>query len=408
MKILFVHNYYQTPGGEDIVLKNEEVLFKSYGHAVTYYTRHNDEIKQYTFWQKIKFFYQTIYSVKTCREVSKLIDENKPDVALVSNVFPLISPSVYDCLKKNNIPIVQLVQNQRFLCPSGLFFVNGMICERCKSGGVWNCVLRKCYKKSYALSILYALTILIHRVFKTFQRNIDIFITSNHFFRNKLIEGGFPAEKIVVEGNGIRMNALSQKTRPGDYAVYMGRISAEKGLLTLLKAYKKLPHRKLVIMGSGDFETQLQMYISQNNMANVDMKGFISGDSRFDFIRNARFTILPTECYENFGMSVLESFAVGTPVIVSNIGGLPELVIEGKNGLLFEPGNVDDLTQKIDYLCENDSIMIEMSNYARQYVDDTYRADKHYERLTTIFNKAIATARPTTVQPAEINACRDG
>ena len=389
MYILQIHNSYQTPGGEDKVVNAEKELLEANGHRVIQYYRHNNEIKDYGFFQKIRFFVETIYSQRTCRELDKLIEKQKPDIAHIHNVFPLISPSVYYCLKRHNIPVVQTVHNYRFLCPNSLFYTRNAICEKCKAGNTMHCFLNKCYKNNFLLSGLYALTFWIHGKVKTFQNKIDIFIALSYFSKDKLTEGCFPKEKIEIEGNFLSQNKTEPDYDKEDYAIFMGRLSNEKGLITLLNAFRKMNKIKLKIAGKGGLEKELKMYTIKNNISCVEFLGFISGSERLELLQKARFSLIPSQCYDNFPTSALESFSVGTPVIASRIGGLPELIEEGKNGFLFESGDPDDLAEKISYLYENPDKTLEMGKYAHKCIDEKYGHQKHYERLMEIYEKAI-------------------
>jgi glycosyltransferase involved in cell wall biosynthesis len=389
MHILQIHNFYQTPGGEDRVVNAEKQLLEAKKHIVIQYTRHNDEIKEYGLFKKIRFFAETVYSRKTFKELGKLINEQKPDIVHIHNVFPLISPSVYYCLKQHKIPVVQTLHNYRFLCPTGLLYTKNTVCERCKQGNTIHCFLNKCYKDSFLLSGLYAFTFWFHRKIKTFQYKIDGFIALTDFTKNKFIEGGFPEEKIEGGGNFLPHIEIKPDYNKENYAVFMGRLSEEKGLMTLLRAFRKTGKIKLKVAGKGDLEEELKKYLSENNMSCVEFLGFVSGEQKLEFLKKAMFSIIPSEWYENFPMSVLESFSAGTPVIASRIGGLTELVENGGNGLLFEPGNEDDLAEKINYLSENPDKALEMGEYARKFVEEKYSPKKHYNRLMEIYKTAI-------------------
>lgn len=389
MKILQVHNFYQTPGGEDGVVKLEKELLEANGHTVIHYYRHNNEIKNYGFFQKIKFFVETVYSRKTFKELNKVIDAKKPDVAHVHNVFPLISPSCYFCLKTRDIAVVQTIHNFRFLCPKGFFYIKGAVCEKCKNGNTLHCLFNRCYKDSFLLSGLYALTFWLHRKIKTFQKKIDIFITLSTFAKNKLVEGGFLKGKIEIEKHFLPQIKIRPDYRKEDYAIFIGRLSREKGLIMMLKALQKVNKIKFKVVGKGNLEQSLKGYVAKNNMPYVEFLGYITGAEKFKLLQKARFSVVSSEGYENLPISVLESFSIGTPVIASRIGGLPELVEDGKSGLLFEPGNPDDLAEKISYLYENPDKALEMGEYARKCVEEKYNEENHYNRLMEIYKRAI-------------------
>lgn len=391
MRILQIHNFYQIPGGEDRVVEFERRLFEANGHEVIQYMRHNNDIKKYGFFQKIRFFAETVYSARTVKEINELINRARPDVAHVHNVFPLISPSVYYCLKRQGIPVIQTVHNYRFLCPNGLFYRNNAVCEKCRRGNMFHCFFYKCYKDSFLLSGLYALTLWIHRRLRVFQEKIDKFIVLSHFAKDKFVEDRFPKEKIEIKGNFLsEMEMNFDHNNKENYAVFMGRLSEEKGLMTLLKAFQKINKIKLKIIGKGHLEGGLKRYVSENNISCVEFLGYVQGNRRLAILQKARFNIIASKCYENFPMSALESFSMGIPVIASRIGGLSELIEDGKNGLLFEPGNAHDLTEKIEYLYKNPDKALEMGEYAHKCAEKKYNQEAHYSRLTSIYGSAIA------------------
>jgi len=387
MKILQIHNSYQTPGGEDEVVVAEKELLETKGHRVVQYTRHNNELKKYSPLQKLKFFPNAIYSKRTIIELDRLIGESKPDVSHIHNVFPLISPSVYHCLSHHNIPIVQTLHNYRFLCPNALFYTKKTTCEKCKKGNTLNCLLNKCYKDSFILSGLYALTIRLHR--KAFMEKINKFIALTDFVKTKFVQAGFREEKIEVEGNFLVDNRYKASNDKDNYAVFIGRLSEEKGVETLLNAFQKTHGLKLKVAGNGHLEEKLKHYVHQNRIPNVEFLGFVSGRQKLELLHKAKFSIFPSQWYETFGMSILESFSVGTMVVASKIGALPELVKDGKNGLLFEPGNANDLAEKVNYLYENPDRALEMGRNARKFVQENFGAEKHYQQLMEIYRRAI-------------------
>lgn len=374
-------------------MRAEKELLASRGHAIITYYRHNDEIRRYGLFKKIGFIKTVFYSGRTVKELTAIIEKERPDVAHVHNLFPLISPSAYYCLKAHGIPVVQTVHNYRFLCPNGLFYRKGVICEKCKSGNTAHCFFYTCYRNSVFLSGLYALTFWFHRKLGTFLRFIDIFIALSNFAKDKLIEGGLPGSKIEVEGNFVAVDKHAPVYDKDSYALFLGRISPEKGIRTLLDAYKILDTLFLKIAGEGPLLERVKEYIKSNNIANVDALGFVSGSEKAALLGKAAVSIIPSEWYENFPMAVLESLAAGTPVIASRIGGLPELIEEGKNGLLFEPGNTGDLAAKIRYFYSNREIALNMSRYALESFEKRYSAGKHYEGLIQIYDKAIKLGR---------------
>lgn len=393
MKILICHNFYQSRGGEAQTVFREKESLEKKGHSVILFTRDNKEINNYGLIQKIRLFFGIFFSFTTCREIKRIVERQKPDIAHVHNVFPLISPSVYYALKSTKLPVVQTVHNYRFLCPNGLFLNNeGKVCEQCKNGNFFNAVLRKCYRNSYLQTFGMAFTLYLHRKLKTFINKIDTFVLPSNFLKKKLIEGGIPKEKIVVKAHFVKCREIKPSYEFDNYAVYMGRLSREKGLFTLLKAWKGVLNFTLRIMGDGPIRNELENFVVQKEIANVEFLGFIKGQKRFEVLRKAMFMVFPSECYENFSYAVIESLACGTPVIASRIGAVTELVKEGKNGLLFEHGNIGDLRKKILYLIENPKLIIPMRHYARKITEEKYKysSEVGYKNLMQIYNRLLS------------------
>lgn len=391
MKILLCHNQYQNRGGEGQTVFKEKEVLESKGHRVILFSKDNQEINNYTFTQKARLLYEIVFSRSTYKKVIEIVKEEKPDIVHVHNVFPLISPSIYYALKNMNVPVVQTVHNYRFLCPNGLFLDNdGKICERCKNGNFSNAIIRKCYRSSYLQTSGMAFTLCLHRKLRTFINKIDVFISPSKFLKKKLIEGGIPEKKIVVKPHFVKCGEIKPSYEFDNYVVYMGRLSREKGLFTLLRAWKEVPGLTLKMIGEGPIRNELENFVSQAEISNVEFPGFIGGPKRFEILRKAMFMIFPSECYESFPYAIIESFACGTPVIASRIGGSKELTEEGRNGLLFEPGDIEDFKKKILYFIENPKFIIPMRRCARETAEKKYSSEVGYENLMQIYNKLLS------------------
>ncbi len=389
MKILICHNFYQSKGGEAQTVFREKELLEKKGNSVILFTKDNKEINNYGLVQKIKFFFDIFFSFKTYREIKRIIERQRPDLAHIHNVFPLISPSVYYALKKMKIPVVQTVHNYRFLCPNGLFLNNdGKICERCKNGNFFNAIMRKCYRNSYLQTLGMAFTLCLHHKLKTFTNKIDVFIAPSNFLKKKLIESGMPKKKIIVKPHFIRCEKIKPSYEFDNYVVYMGRLSREKGLSTLLRAWKGMPNFTLRIMGDGPIRSELESFVIQKEITNVEFLRFIKGPKRFEVLKKAMFMIFPSEGYETFAYAIIESFACGTPVIASRIGAITELIEEGIVGFLFEPGNANDLLQKISMLIENKELLLKMRHNAWKLAEEHFSENIGYENIMEVYQKA--------------------
>ena len=386
MKILLIHNFYRYRGGEDRYVKIlEETLNR---HQVVHFFYDSRSINQFNFFQKCMIPLKLIHSSSTNRKLEKLVQEEKPDLAVVHNLFPLLSQSILKVLERNGIPILKRLENYKFLCLNGLFLRNNFkVCEVCKHGNFFPGIFHRCYQRSFFSSLGIAVSEFIHHRLKTVTRAADLFLATSRFVRTKFVEAGFPADKIVVHPNFIDFDPVKSPAPPGNYAIFVGRLSKEKGLLTLLKAFNGLPGLTLKILGEGPLEDELKEYTRQHQMKHVVFEGFIDGKRKREMLTKALFLIFPSECYESFGYSVIESYACGVPVLASDIGGARELVKEGDTGFLFEPGNPVDLRKKISRLFKDRQLLVEMREKSLERAKELYTREKGRQNLEIIFEK---------------------
>jgi glycosyltransferase involved in cell wall biosynthesis len=416
LKILLLHNFYQSssPSGEDVVFKNEVELLRKNGVNVVTYEKHNDEVKDYGLGGKLLLPFRNIWSRKTHSELKQLIKKEKPDIAHFHNIFYLISPSAYYACKEAGVPVVQTLHNFRIFCANGLLMRNGRVCEECitkKTGDgsgvtgyrfkiIKNAVKYGCYRNSRLYSLPVALMDYLHWVKKTWIDKVDAYIALTEFGKKKYIEAGLPEDKIFV-----KPNFLPNPTEPNyshqNYAVFLGRISPEKGINVLINAFQyfspmthdpsPITHHlfKLKIIGDGPLMDNLQHIVRAGNIKSIEFTGRKSFVDAMELLRSAKFMIMPAICYEGFPMAIRESFACGKPVIASRLGAMAELIEDGKIGLLFEPGNPADLAQKIKWMIEHEAECIEMGKNARKVFEEKYTAERNFKILMEIYNKLI-------------------
>jgi glycosyltransferase involved in cell wall biosynthesis len=392
MRVLIVHGAYQQFGGEDSVVRAERELLERHGDEVLLYTRHNDEIKQFSAFEKASFFPQTVYSWKSSGEIADVVRSFQPDVAFVHNVLPLLSPSVYHKLHALGVPAVQVLHNFRPFCPNGFYYTQGQICEACRGGNYLNAIRKRCYKDSYALSALYALTMGSNRLAGMVDK-IAGFICLTEFFKIKMQEAGVPDSKLFVRPNFVYAPPLTANGNDaGNYALYMGRLSPEKGCWTLIHAFEQMPQVALKILGTGPVEQELKDYVSAKGLGNIQFLGFKSGDEKWQLLRNSLCLVVPSEWYENFPVTVLEAYMASKPVVASRMGGLPYIVEDGKSGLLFESGKVDELVQKIQQLVNDPAGAVRMGACGRRFSETKYGPEQGYSNLMKVFSQVQATA----------------
>ena len=390
MQILLLHNYHRTgaPSGDDSVFKNEVSLLQDKGHKVVVYKRYNDELFNASLIKKIPMFIQAIWSIKSYRDIKKIILKEKPDVAHFHNIFPLVSPSAYYACYKMGIPVIQTLHDFRFLCPIAFFFRDGRICEECAKDGLWKGVKYGCFKNSRFQSSIVALILWFHKLIGTWKRKVNFFICLTESERKKFIEFGFPENKIVVKPNFLAgsHDIYSDKS---SYAIFMGRLSFEKGVQILLTALKELKDIPLKILGDGHQRDEFKSLAGSLGLKNIEFLGMQSHSEAIKLLHNARFMIMPSLWYETFGLTIVEAFACSKPVIASNLGAMADLVKDGETGLLFEAGNPGELAKKIKWLWENPSEAILMGKRARKEYETKYTPGKNYDMLLDIYKKTI-------------------
>jgi glycosyltransferase involved in cell wall biosynthesis len=388
VKTLLIHDFYQQFGGEDAAALADKALLESKNQEMMVYTRDNAEIKGFSIIEKLKAPIQTLYSWQTRKELTKLVSDRRPDVAYIHNFFPLISPSVYHVLHSLGVPVVQVIHDFRFFCPNGWFFTHGQICERCKGGNYFNAVRFRCYRDSYLASAVAASSIGINRLAGILEK-IDGFVCLTDFLKEKLVESGIPLEKIFIKPNFMDASQTVPDYGRGKYALFLGRLSPEKGIWTLVHAFRQLKGISLKIAGTGPMEGEVRSFLKENAVENVELVGFKSGRDKCQLLRESMFLVMPSECYETFGLAILEAYAAGKPVVASNIGSLPWLVRDGKSGLLFATGDGDDLARKIIRLSERPDEREAMGRFGRALVETEYGPQKNYELLMELFTKVL-------------------
>jgi len=389
MKILQVHNYYQQPGGEDTVVVSEQTLLNEHVHKIKLFSVSNETIKGT--WEKIKTAWHLPYSYSARRKLYQELSIFKPDIVHVHNFFPLLTPSIYSACRDACVPVVQSLHNPRLLCPAATFYRNGQVCEECLGKTPpWPSLRYACYRKSYSQTAVVAAMLTFHRLLNTWQKKVDIFIVATEFYRRKFIEGGLPSNKIIIKPHFIHPDPGLTLENNRNYALYIGRLDPEKGVLTLLQAWQQLKNIPLKIRGDGRLLTETQDFIKKNHLESVEIVGRLSNEELITLIKGAMFLVWPSEgYYETFGLVAIEAFACGVPVIASRLGSMSELVKDGKTGLLFEPGDEKDLAVKIKFLLNNPDECKRMGEEARREFENKYTAERNYRLLMEIYDNTL-------------------
>ncbi len=391
MRIALIHNRYRLPGGEDSVFVEEQALLKINGHSVLDHTVDNSSIAD-SIVGRVKTAVVTVWNHKAYWELRQLFREGKPDVAHFHNFFPLLSPAAYYAARAEGVPVIQTLHNYRLTCPSALLFRNGHPCEECLGKAFpWAGIVHKCYRNSRAASAVVASMIASHRALGTWINKVDLYLALTDFARKKHIQGGLPPDQVFVKPNFVYPDP-GVGEHQGKYALFVGRLSAEKGLDILLDSWQLLRGRfTLVIAGRGPLEPVIREATAR--IPGVRWLGPRPAEEIRKVMGNALILILPSRWYETFGRVAIEAFAKGTPVIASNIGATAELVCDGRTGLLFRSRDARDLAAKIEWAFRHEEQVRLMGREARVEYETKYTAGINYRKLMEMYELAIDHAR---------------
>ena len=385
MKVLAVHNRYQRPGGEDQVFVDETALLETRNHRVLRYEVHNDQVKQAN---RLTLAKDTVWNTSAYRELGALIRRERPDVVHFHNTLPLVSPAGYYAARAEGVPVIQTLHNYRLLCPVALFFRDGRVCEDCMGKAIpWPGVVHRCYRGSRAASGVIATMLTVHRALRTWTEMVDVYVALTEFARNKFIEGGLPAGKIVVKPNFVAPDP-GQGQGGGGYALFVGRLAPEKGTETILAAWDRLGTRiPLKIVGDGPLRDQVVE--AATRQSNVEWLGHRPVEDVHALMGKADMLIFPSQWYETFGRVAAEAFAAGTPVIAANIGAVAELVEHGRTGLKFRPGDPEDLVTQLEWALSHSAELRRMREEVRAEFEAKYTAERNYRALMEIYEAAL-------------------
>lgn len=384
MRILSIHNEYKIRGGEDESCQAEQSLLRDQGHQVDVYQEHNERLTQLN---PLDVAIKTIWSQEAYKKCQDYLAQHPYDVVHVQNFFPLISPAVYYAAQQAKVPVVQTLRNYRLICPNALFFKDGQVCEQCMGKFIpYPGIVRGCYRESTIASAGVATMLTVHRTLQTWTKMVNLYICLTKFARQKMIEGGLPPEKIVVKPNFVSYDP-GVGSQSGGYALYVGRLSVEKGIDTLLNAWQLLKSKiPLKIVGDGPLAKQA--IAASKKQPEIEWLGRRPLKEVHHLMGEAKFLVFPSKWYETFGRVAVEAFAKGTPVIAAQIGAIAELVEHERTGLHFQPGDAVDLAHQIDTIWHNSAKLTAMSREARAEFEAKYTAENNYQKLIDIYQLA--------------------
>jgi len=380
--VLVIHNRYQQPGGEDAVVRAEVDLLRTAGHKVVQFTRDNSEIAAYGPVERASLAFRTLWNQESYAELRAVIHKERPDIAHCHNFLPLVSPAAYYACRSAGVPVVQTLHNYRLFCPAGTLFVNGQRREQC----LWSIThgaLSRCYRNSRLQTATVSLMLAAHHVYGTWNSCVDAYLTPSQFCRDYFVRAGLPEAKVHLKPNFLARDP-GKRTGRGDYALFVGRLSAEKGVLETIEAWREVPEVRLLLAGDGPLYHEARR-LAERYGGHIELLGQLHPEETLARIKGARFLVFPSRWYEPFGLSLLEAAACGVPAIASRIGAIPELVIHYHTGLLFDPDNFTELVEQVRWACSHPAEMEEMGSAARHLYLERFTAERNYESLINIY-----------------------
>jgi glycosyltransferase involved in cell wall biosynthesis len=393
MRVLVVHESYQQRGGEDAVAAAEAEQLELHGHTVLRYSRHNDELKGQGPLRIVRAGIETVWATSSIRDLERLLLTGKPEVVHFHNTLPLISPAAYYVCARHGIPVVQTLHNYRLVCPAATFLREGHLCEECLGSPVaWKAVVYGCYRGSRAASAAVTAMLATHRALRTWQTKVDAYIALSEFARRKHIAGGLPAHRFVVKPNFVYPDpGCRAPEQVGQYALFVGRLSEEKGLRGLLAAWKRLARPiPLFLLGEGPMRSEIAPQLGSSGLSEATLLGSVPRDEVLRWMRGARFLVCPSHWFEGCPLVIVEAFASGIPVIATG---------HGPTGLHVVPGDVADLAAKVEWAWTHPLEMQVMGEAARREFKTKYTAQKNYSQLLALYQRLVE-QKLSGLQPA--------
>ncbi|MDX2079445.1 MAG: glycosyltransferase [Terrimicrobiaceae bacterium] len=388
MKILYVWNLYQQQGGENMWYPSEPELFRERGHEVCFYERDNSDLRSFGALQKVSMLWRTSWAEDTYREVRAMLRREKPDVVHVYNTLALVSGSIFHACAAEHVPVVQTLYNYRAVCPAATLLREGQVCEECVSDSLWSSVKHACYRDSRLQSAALAASIAFHRWIGTWERCVQAFIVPTAFMREKL-SAGLPREKIEVRPNWHEPDPGMREGDGGGNLLYVGRLSEEKGARVVLETWARHPDLPPIrILGDGPLKDEIED--AARNDSRIEYLGRQPHERVISELRAAGGLLVPALWYEAFPHTLLEAAACGAPILGSHLGTLPDVVVDGQTGFLFDPFDPSDVASVIRRFFDSGTDRRAIQLAARQKYDSEFRGEQAYGNLTRIYQLAMA------------------
>ena len=381
MVVLAVHNKYQARGGEDASHTAKVQMLASAGHIV-----HELEFDNANIRNASKVALQASWNAVAHDKITAEIDSLRPDVLDVDNFFPLASPSIYYAASHRGLPIVQTLHNYRLICPGSTLFRNGAVCEDCVGSRMpWRGAVHGCYRQSIPASLAVTAMLTVHNLLGTWEKRVNVFVVLTEFCRQKFIEGGLPAELIAVKPNFVQTD-LGPGSGDAGYALYAGRLTEEKGILSLLQAWKDVRGGTLVVIGDGPLAPDVKR--AAETCQSIKYLGSLPANDARELMGRARVLVFPSIWYECMPMVIIESFCRGTPIIANRLGSMECLIDDGENGWLVDPANPASLGEALSMVFGAPEKPASMRPAARATFEANYTAKRNHQLLMDIYDRA--------------------
>ena len=397
MKILFLHNEYGAVSGEEHALRAIADLLVTNGHRVDWFLRSSADIQGLG--GKTRAFFSGIHSLRAVSDLEAFLRRQPVDAALVQNLYPFLSPSILPLFKKFGIPVLMRCPNYRLFCPTGLHLSHGEVCERCLGGREYWCVIRNC-ENSLFKSMGYALRNTAARLTRRIVDNVSLFIVLSEFQKRRFVAGGVPPERLEILPNIAPVNEKSSSNDQGVLVSFVGRVSPEKGIADFVSAAVRMPEIPFAVAGGLDRMPDLP----KRSPRNIRWLGFLSGNALDDFYRQSRILVFPGKWFEGFPNVITQAMMAEKPVVASRMGSIPEIVDHGRTGLLFQPGNIAELTAHIQRLYADPAKCLSMGSAGRFKAEIYYSRQAVYARLMEIIDRVCGTASATYTETPPIVA----
>jgi glycosyltransferase involved in cell wall biosynthesis len=411
MRILNIHKFFYEKGGSERYLFDLARVFAAHGHENVFFStkgprslpyEHDDLFpreenlnERHGLIGSMRIAARFAYSLRAQQSLEKLLDRVPVDAAFLHNIYHHLTPSILRPLKKRRIPTIMHVADYKLICPNYRLYTQGRICESCRKLRFHNAIRYRCLQNSISKSTLAAGEAYFQRIFHLYDKGVNFFIAPSRFLKDKLIEFGFPSEKVVYMPQALDVSMFRPTWKEGEYILFVGLLLREKGIGTLVKAMKHFPDERLVVAGDGPFRQVLENEMRTSGLTNVSLLGFQPMERVVELMANCKFLVIPSEWYETFGLVIYEAFACARPVIGAQIGAIPELIEDGVRGRLFKPADVSSLTNAMEKLLLDTAQRKEMGMNGRKFVKE-FSPERNYDGIMELFRRCGAPVNAAT------------